>query len=160
MGRARSVGALVLVLALAAILLVTLPVAAPPPAPMRTQGRAFDSGGSPLAIGTPIRTFVDGVAYSNNSLVQNGAGSYFVLTSGNSKGAGGVSDTPTIQEGANLGDSVIFAAGDFTSATGVFREVRTWSVANVTIMDLTLGTNPTLPQPMKIEGLITQPAAV
>ena len=159
MGRARTIGSLILVIALAVVLLVTLPVAAPPPAPMRTQGRAFDSGGTPLAIGTPIRTFVDGVAYSNLSQVQNGAGSFSVLTLGNSKGAGGVSDTPTVQEGANLGDSVIFAAGDFSSATGVFREVSTWSVGGVTMMDLTLGTNPTLPQPMKIEGLVTQPAA-
>jgi hypothetical protein len=144
---------------LVAVLFVSLPVAAPPPPPMRTQGRAFDRGGNPLPIGTPIRAFVDGVQYSNASVVRDAAGSYSVLTYGNSKGAGGVSDTPTFQEGANLGDTVIFAAGDFTSATDVFRGVGTWSPASVITMDLTLGSIQTTPQLVKIEGIVTQPAA-
>src|SRR3989442_15564228 len=80
---------------------------------MRVQGQAFDRLGAPLPIGTPIRAFVDGVDYSNGSSVESGAGTYRLLIAGNSKTNANVSDTPTGQEGANLGDAVIIAAGGF-----------------------------------------------
>src|SRR3972149_2670530 len=110
------------VLLLVLLLLLAFPAAAPPPIPMRTMGDAMDGGGSPLPVGTAIRTFVDGVDYSTGGSVQTGQGSFTVLTVGNSVSPGDVSDTPEIQEGANLDDEVIFAAGDFTTTAGVFCE--------------------------------------
>lgn len=118
----------------------------------------MDRAGSPLPGGTPIRTFVDGVDYSNDPQVLNGIGSYVVLTSGNSKTNANVSDTPTVQEGANLGDPVIYAAGDFTAATDVFREVLTWSPGRVVTTNVSEGSRATSPQPLKIQGLVTRPA--
>ncbi len=156
--RAGTVAVLVLV-GLALLVLVAVgPAMAPPPIPMRTQGRAFDTFGRPLPSGTPIRTFVDGVDYSNRSQVQDAIGSFAVLTSGNSKTNANVSDTPTIQEGANAGDSVIYAAGDFTTFGGVFRESFPWSPGNITTHDLHLGSPFSTPLPLKVQGLVTQPA--
>src|SRR6267378_8312938 len=82
------------------VLLASLAVA-PPPIAMRTQGRALDQSGSPLPSGTPIRTLVDGVDYSNVSSVRDAIGSFAVLTFGNSKKNANLSDTPAVQEGAN-----------------------------------------------------------
>lgn len=151
-------GCLLVAGVLIGILAVTIPVAAPPPIPMRVQGQALDRGGSPLPFNTPIRTFVDGVGYSNESRVYNGAGSYAVLIGGNSKANPDISDTPNVQEGANLGDLVIFAAGDFTTSADVFREVVPWSPGAVQSLNLNLGSDATTPRPIKIGGIVAQPA--
>ncbi len=157
-GRVRVFACLLIVAIVAAALLSAVPVAAPPPIPMRTQGQAFDRAGSPLPIATAIRAFVDGVDYSNDSQVRNGAGTYSILIFGNSKNNANVSDTPTVQEGANLEDPVIYTAGDFTTATDVFREIVPWSPEFISMTDLHVGSNATTPQPLKIEGLVTRPA--
>ena len=146
------------VLLLVLLLLLAFPAAAPPPIPMRTMGDAMDGGGSPLPVGTAIRTFVDGVDYSTGGSVQTGQGSFTVLTVGNSVSPGDVSDTPEIQEGANLDDEVIFAAGDFTTTADVFRETLSWSPGRVVAQDLTLGTLATTPLPIKIQAIVTRPA--
>ena len=96
--RTGTVAVLVLVGLTLLVLTAVGPAVAPPPIAMRTQGRAFGPFGQPLPSGTPIRTFVDGVDYSNRSQVQDAIGSFAVLTSGNSKTNANVSDTPTIQE--------------------------------------------------------------
>jgi hypothetical protein len=134
------------------------PAAAALPIPLRTEGRALSEAGSPLPIDTPIRTFLDGVDYSNESRVQDGAGSFVVLTRGNSKADPNVSDTPSVLEGPNIGDVVIYATGDFTSFTRVFIETGSWSPAGIVRRDLTLGLEASTPQPVKIQGLVTQPA--
>ena len=139
------------------VLLASLAVA-PPPIAMRTQGRALDQSGSPLPSGTPIRTLVDGVDYSNLSSVRDAIGSFAVLTFGNSKNNANLSDTPTVQEGANLGDPLIYAAGDFTAATGVFQESFTWFPENVTMRDLHLGRSFSTPQAVKVGGIVLLPA--
>src|SRR3989475_5555661 len=157
-GRVRLFAPLLTAAIVAASLLLAIPVAAPPPIPMRVQGQAFDRAGTPLPIATPIRAFIDGVDYSNDPQVQDGVGTYAILTAGNSKDNANVSDTQTIQEGANLGDSVIYAAGDFTTTTEIFRETVPWSPGTVRMTDLHVGSNATSPQPLKIEGLVTQPA--
>lgn len=149
---------LALAVLLVAGLFVAVRVAAPPPIPMRTEGRALNESGSPLPSGTPIRTFVDGVEYSNASSVQDGSGAFAVLTAGNSKTGANVSDTPNVQEGANLGDALIYAAGGFTASTRVFREVDPWVPAGIAVHDLNLGSGASTPQPIKVQGLVTQPA--
>src|SRR5437899_3716367 len=157
-GRVRVFASLLSVAMVAAALLSAILVAAPPPIPMRVQGQAFDRAGTALPVATPIRAFVDGVDYSNDPQVQNGAGTYAILISGNSKDNANVSDTPTVQEGANLGDPVIYAAGDFVAGTGVFQETVPWSPATIRVTDLHVGSTATTPQPLKIEGIVTQPA--
>ena len=157
-GRVRMFACLLTIAIVGAALFLTFPAAAPLPISMRTQGQAFDRAGAFLPVKTPIRAFVDGVDYSDDSQVQNGAGTYSVLISGNSKNNANVSDTPAVLEGANLGDPVIYAAGDFTTATEVFRETVPWSPGTVQMMDLHVGSSTTTPQPLKIEGLVTQPA--
>lgn len=157
-GRARTIACLVLVTVLFSLLASTIPVAAPPPIPMRTDGRAFDRSASALPPSTPIRTFVDGVGYSNASAVRDGIGSFSVLTVGNSKTNMNGSDTPTIQEGANRGDRVIFAAGDFIGHTDVFQETIPWYPGAVVAQNLMLGSNATTPEAVKIQGVVTRPA--
>ena len=157
-GRVRAFAWLLTAGIFAAGILYAVPVAAPPPIPMRTQGQAFSEGGTPLPFATPIRAFVDGVDYSNDPRVLNGAGSYAILIAGNSKDNANVSDTPTVQEGANLGDPVIYVAGDFVTSTGVFQETVPWSPGTIRMTDLHVGSTATTPQPLKIEGIVTQPA--
>jgi len=157
-GRARMIVCVVLFGVVLVITLVPLAVVAPPPIAMRTQGHALDQSGSPLPIGTPIHTFLDGVDYSNGSRVQDTVGSFAVLTAGNSKTNSNASDTPSVQEGANLGDPLIYASGDFTAATRVFQESFTWSPGSVTLRDLHLGAPSSTPQPVKIEGVVGLPA--
>jgi len=158
MGHGRTVVCLVLFVLLWVVVVLPMPIEAAPPIPMRTQGQAFDQSGSPLPSGTPIRTFVDGVDYSDEPQVQDGVGSFVVLTSGNSKTNPNVSDTPGILEGPNSGDVVIYAAGDFTTSTSVFSEVEPWFPERNVTRDLTLGSGASTPQPVKIHGLVPQPA--
>src|SRR2546428_8206787 len=160
MGTARRGGTLVclvLVGLLVGVVLAALPVAAPPPITMRIQGQAFDRLGSPLPIGTPIRAFVDGVDYSNGSSVESGAGTYRLLIAGNSKTNANVSDTPTGQEGANLGDAVIIAAGGFSTSANVFPKVISWSPRNPGIANLHPRSTAAAPPPPQIPGIVTQP---
>src|SRR2546422_8658750 len=157
-GRVRAFAWLLTAGIFAAAILYAVPVAAPPPIPMRTQGHAFDQAGAPLPFATPIRAFVDGVDYSNDPRVLDGAGSYAILIAGNSKDNANVSDTPTVEEGANLGDPVIYTAGDFVASTGVFQETVSWSPGTIRMTDVHVGSTATTPQPLKIEGIVTQPA--
>ncbi len=91
-GRANTKGCLVLLAVLALTIFLAVPTAAPPPIPMRTDGHALDRTGAPLPLGTPIRTFVDGVDYSNGPSVSDAQGSFAILTTGNSVTSGGASE--------------------------------------------------------------------
>src|SRR5207249_11683611 len=84
-GRVRVFASLVIVAMVAAALLSAIPVAAPPPIPMRVQGQAFDRAGTALPVATPIRAFIDGVDYSNDPQVQGGMGPARTPTPGNPK---------------------------------------------------------------------------
>src|SRR5436309_13108202 len=59
-GRVRVFACLLTLAIVATTLLAAIPVAAPPPIPMRTQGQALDRPGTALPVATPIRAFVDG----------------------------------------------------------------------------------------------------
>ena len=101
---ARTIACLVLLGILSVVAFGSFSVMALPPIPMRTQGHALDQGGSSLSIGTPIRTFVDGVNYTGGRFpgdtmaVQDGTGSFAVLTAGNSKTNANASDTPAVRK--------------------------------------------------------------
>ncbi len=158
-GRRKYIFGLAVCTLILAAAFLAVPVAGPPLIPMQTEGRAFDRAGSPLPIGTPIRTFIDGVDYSNDAIVQNGQGSFVVQTKGNSVGPGNTSDTLSIQEGANIGDAVIYAASNFTTAAEVFQEVIGFSPRTFITTDLHLGSVASTPEPVKIEGIVARPAA-
>src|SRR6266571_5306404 len=123
-----------------------------------TTGHALDRSGAPLPLGTPIRTFVDGVDYSNGPSVSDAQGSFAILTTGNTVTSGGASETTSIQEGANLGDTVIYAAGDFSTATDVLLETSAWSPGSVLTMDVHVGSAASTPEPLKLQGIVARPA--
>lgn len=131
---------------------------APPPIPMTTQGAATDRLGSPLPVGTPIRTFVDGVDYSNHSAVENAAGSYSVLTQGNYLLNSTTPEPSPIKHGANVGERVLYAASDFTTSPNVFQETVAWYPDVVVTQNLHLSSAATTPEPLKIQGIVTLPA--
>lgn len=125
---------------------------------MVLRGHAYDSGGAPLPAGTPIRAFIDGVQYSNDSQVLDASGSFSVSIAGNWMYNATTPETPNIKEGANLGETVLLSAGDFTGTTQAFTETVSWSPGAVIPQDLHLGSG-TAPAPLKIQGVVTQPAA-
>ncbi len=128
------------------------------PIPMTTQGAAYDASGAPLPAGTPIRTFIDGVDYSNDSAVTGGAGSYSVLTAGNWVLNATTPEPSPTKHGANAGETTFYAASDFTASALVFQETLAWASDTVVMQDLHLGGLASTPQPLKIQGIVTQPA--
>lgn len=149
---------LALGLCLLGVALVPAVVRAPPPIPMTTQGNAYDRSGAPLPPGTPVRTFIDGVDYSNHSVVLNAQGAYSVLTAGNLVLNGTTPEPSPRKEGANPGEILIYAASDFTSSADTFQEVLPWYQDRTVTQALHLGTVQTTPQALKIQGIVTQPA--
>jgi hypothetical protein len=148
---------------LLALLLVTSafwasPARAPPPIPMTTHGMAFDQSGSPLPIGTPVTTFVDGVVYSSPAAVSDGAGSFAVQTDGNWLINSTTPEPSPTKHGANVGERVMYAAPEFTASFSVFQETVPWYPDLVVTQDLHLGSLASTPQPLKIQGIVTQPA--
>ena len=147
-----------LLLLLVAFIAATLPVRAASPIPMTTQGHAYDRSGSPLPQGTPVRTFLDGVEYSNASTVDDAAGSYSVLTQGNLVINATTPEPSPTKHGPNAGETLLYAASDFTSSADVFQETHTWTSDTVVTQDLHLGSGPSTPEALKIQGIVTQPA--
>lgn len=154
----RSATPALLAVSVLVVLLSIPPAMAPPPVPMRVEGRALDATSVPLPVGTPIRAFIDGVDYSDEPAVRDALGSFTVLVVGDWVTDQGASETSTIKEGAAVGDEVLFAAGDFTATTSVFQEVLIWQTGQVVTQNLTLATGATIPQPVKIQGLVPEPA--
>ncbi|OGS48443.1 MAG: hypothetical protein A3K68_01530 [Euryarchaeota archaeon RBG_16_68_13] len=153
--RTREISLLLLVVA---ALVVSGPAAAPPPVPMRVSGTAFDAGGSPLPVGTTILAFVDGVAVSNPLTVTAAGGSFVVLVEGNPTTGTGASETPEVKEGADPGEAVLFAAGALTDAIALFQEAVPWQEGAEPSLDLNLADPAKTPEPLKIQGLIPEPA--
>ncbi len=122
---------------------------------MTTQGTALDRTGSPLPAGTPIRTFIDGVDYSNHSVVLDTLGDYAVATTGNLVINGTTPEPSPVKEGANLGETLVYAASDFTTSADVFQETLTWSPDRTVTQTLHLGSTASTPQPLKIQGIVT-----
>lgn len=138
--------------------LVAVTVRAPPPIPMTTQGSAFDAAGIPLPIGTVIRTLIDGVDYSNDSAVSSAQGAFSVATAGNLV-LNATTPEPSPQKvGADLGEPVLYAAGSFTTQVSVFQQVTTWHPDSTVTQDLHLASPAASPEPLRIQGIVTQPA--
>ncbi len=152
-------GILFLVTGMLVVAVCSLPAArAAVPIPMTTEGTAYDASGSPLPQGTPVRTFIDGVDYSNDSAVSTASGSYSVLTQGNLVINATTPEPSPTKHGANAGETVVYTASDFTSSADVFQETTPWHSDTVVGLDLHLGSAGTTPQAVKIQGIVSQPA--
>ena len=152
----RRILPVVAALVFAAVLLPA-GVRGPAPIPMTVSGHALTSVGAALPIGTPIRSIIDGVIYSNDSSVLDSTGAFSLYTVGNFVINGTTPEPSPRKEGANPGERVQYAAGDFTSSIAVFQELIPWfSDENVT-QDLHLASGPQ-PAPLKVQGIVTEPA--
>lgn len=125
---------------------------------MTTQGNAFDRSGNPLTAGTPLRTLVDGVDYSNASAVLNAQGAFSVVTNGSLVINQTTPEPSPVKTGASLGELVTYAAGPYASPLGFFQEVVPWRPGLTFTQDLHLGSAGSTPDPIRIQGLVTQPA--
>ncbi|HYM40485.1 MAG TPA: hypothetical protein VEY12_10180 [Thermoplasmata archaeon] len=157
-GTLELVPLLVFVILMAAPFAMVLVARGAVPLPMTAEGNAYDRSGSPLPVGTPVRTFIDGVEYSNLSAVQNAAGAYSVLTGGNWVINATTPEPSPTKHGANAGETVLYAASDFATSSDVFQETLSWRSNNLTRINLHLGSAPTTPQPFKMQGIVSQPA--
>ncbi len=156
-----SLGRVFLVLMGAGVLALALladVARAPPPIPMTTQGNAYDRLGNPLPVGSPLRTLVDGVDYSNGSSVLNGQGAFSVLTNGSLVINQTTPEPSPVKTGASLGELVTYAAGPYSSPLGFFQEIVPWRPDLTVTQDLHLGSVQSTPEPIRIQGLVTQPA--
>ncbi len=129
------------------------PVRAPAPPPFTTFGKATDSAGTALPVGTPIRTLIDGVDYSNLTSVFQADGSFQVETLGNWQ----TPATPEVKEGGDIGDNVMYAASDLsgTTSAAVFQQNATWGVGG--FLNRSLMQSATQPALLKIQSLTTTP---
>ena len=152
------VGLLLLAAGLLSVGLASFVARAPPPIPMTTQGNAYDESGSPLPPGTLIRTFVDGVDYSNDTSVFNAQGGFSVLTNGSLVLNATTPEPSPVKTGASAGEPVVFAAGPLTTRTDFFQEVLPWHTDLTVTQDLHLGSAATMPEPIRLQGVVTQPA--
>ncbi len=125
---------------------------------MTTQGAAFDDAGNPLPAGTLVRTFLDGVDYSNDTTVSGSAGSFSVLTAGNLVLNATTPEPSPMKTGANRGEPVLYAAGPQTTQLAFFQEVTPWEPDLTVTQDLHLASAATTPGPLRIQGLVTLPA--
>lgn len=162
-GRAATIPRARVGLLLLAALLLTVSLAsqvarAPSPIPMTTEGNAYDRSGSPLPPGTLIRTFLDGVDYSNDTSVLNAAGAFSVATSGSLVLNQTTPEPSPVKTGASLGELITYAAGSSATQVSFFQEVVAWHSDLTVTQDLHLGSAQSTPEPLRIQGVVTQPA--
>ncbi len=140
--------------------LLTPLVVAAPPEPHNFYGMARESDGTtPIAFGTRITAFIDGVDYSNGTAVDDAGGHYDVDVAGNWVTQTGQPNTPEVKEGGDVGDPVMFVAGDMTTSGQVFTAQRPWGVPSpgtVERLDLTLAASQ--PALVKVARIATRPA--
>ena len=161
-GPAAAIPAGRLALLLLAAFLISISLAArearaAPPIPMTTQGVAVDASGSPLPAGTLIRTFLDGVDYSNDTTVLDAAGDFSVATAGNLVLNATTPEPSAVKTGANLGESILYAAGPFTQTLTHSRRRVPWSPTRPGTKALELGGAGRTPAALRIQGIVTQP---
>ena len=150
---------LALALVIAGVLIVPLvPSArAPPLVPFEAWGLAKTSAGASIGINQPIRTFIDGVDYSNLTSTFRADGSYQLQVAGNWY-IGPTSETPALKEGGDPNDPIMFAHGDMTATGTVFQEIAPWVSAGFLNRDLTEGVAAAQPALIKIQTVTTRPA--
>jgi len=142
------------------------------PEPYELYGVAKHDNGVALDDGSPIRSSIDGVDYSNKTSVFSRPGftdGYFDIdTYGNWTTNGTVSDTPWIKEGGYGGEPIMYSWGDFSNNTQiggpaqpwlqgkVFQEWRGWQTGlPPQAGDLTLAPDANQPPGLKIQSITT-----
>ncbi len=150
---------LALAIIVAALMVVPLlpSVKAPPLAPYEAWGIARNAASNPLPLGTPIRTFIDGVDYSNLTVTYRADGSYQTQIAGNWY-IGPISETPAIKEGGDPNDPVMFADSALTTGGTIFAQDATWQTAFFQNLDLQYAAASAQPALLKICSVTTQPA--
>jgi DNA-binding transcriptional ArsR family regulator len=105
------------------------------PEPYELYGTAHDEVGVVLLDGEPIRTFIDGVEYSNKTSVYSRPGyfdGYFdVDTYGNYRSNRTVLGTPWIKEGGDDGDPIMYVWGDMSNNTPIGGPAQPWKTGVV-----------------------------
>ena len=140
------------------LLLPLLPTGrAPPLVPYEAWGLARNSSSSSIGLNQPIRTFIDGVDYSNFTSTYRADGSYQVQIAGNWY-IGATSETPTLKEGGDPNDPVMFVHADMTTTGTVFQETAAWVTGGFQNLDLTEGLAGSQPALIKIQTVTTRPA--
>jgi hypothetical protein len=130
---------------------------APPLVPYEAWGLARNSAGASIGLNQPIRTFIDGVDYSNLTATYRADGSYQVQVAGNWY-IGAASETPALKEGGDPNDPIMFSHADMTSSGTVFQEIASWTTAGFQNLDLTEGIAASQPALIKIQTVTTRPA--
>ncbi len=142
------------------------------PEPYELYGAAKHDTGVVLDDGSPIRSFVDGVDYSNKTSVFSRPGNtdgYFDIdTYGNYRTNATDPGTPWIKEGADDNEPIMYSWGDFSNNTQiggpaqpwlqakVFKETHNWQTGlPPQAGDLNLAPDAQQPQPLKIWGVTT-----
>ena len=154
--RGIALGGIVLLLATAILISSAPDVRAPPLVPFDAFGLARDDTGTPLPVNSPIRTFIDGVDYSNLTVTSRADGSYSLQVVGNWY-VGPTSETPSIKEGGDAGNSIMFAHGDLTTSAKVFREAGVWTTGAIQNIDLQWAAASAQPGLVKISSITTRP---
>src|SRR2546422_10945382 len=113
---------LALAIAVASILLIPFlqSARAPPLVPYEAWGVALNASSTSIGINQPIRTFIDGVDYSNLTSTYRADGSYQTQIAGNFY-IGSTSETPAGKEGGDPAAPVRFSPSDRTASGPVFR---------------------------------------
>jgi len=148
---------LALVVAGALIIPLLSAARAPPLIPYEAFGIARNSSGASLGINQPIRTFIDGVDYSNLTSTYRADGSYQTQIVGNYY-IGPTSETPALKEGGDPLDPIMFSHGDMTASGVVFQETAVWNQATFQNRDLTEALAASQPALIKIQTITTRPA--
>src|SRR2546422_3192581 len=154
-----KVGRLALAIAVASILLIPFlqSARAPPLVPYEAWGVALNASSTSIGINQPIRTFIDGVDYSNLTSTYRADGSYQTQIAGNWY-IGPTSETPQLKEGGDPNDAVMFSHGDLTTTGTVFQETAPWVTGGVQNLALTEGVAGSQPALIKIYSVTTRPA--
>src|SRR5438445_2975500 len=140
------------------LLLPLLPTGrAPPLVPYEAWGLAKNSAGSSIGLNQPIRTFIDGVDYSNFTSTYRADGSYQVQIAGNWY-IGATSETPNLKEGGDPNDPVMFVHADMTTTGTVFQETAAWVTAGFQKPDLAACVAGGQPALIELQPVTTRPA--
>lgn len=132
---------------------------AAPPQPYNLYGLARQSdGATPLAQGTRITGFIDGVDYSNGTSVYTAGGNYDVDVFGDWVTGFGDPNTPEVKEGGNVGDEIMYVAGDFTNTAQVMTTKKLWTPGDALTDNIQVAPSVNQPGLLKIARIVTRPA--
>ena len=157
--RARILAVVAVAVALLGVAILAPLSRSAPPQPYNVFGLARQSDGvTPVGIGTRITTFIDGVDYSNGTATYRATGEFDVDTFGNWVTAIGQPNTPEVKEGGDVGDEIMYVAGDLTSSGQVFTAKKFWTPGDSVTDNLQLAPAANQPALLNVGRMTTRPA--